>query len=98
MCGVPLPGHRPGRGTTSGPGRRLLEEVGEQGCGAGGAVGGDRAVVDLAADLGGDRGGDAGRFGGVVVHAASGAVAVQPVAYVEVLLEVVAEREVQERP
>ena len=38
----------------------LLEEAGEQGCGADGAVGGDGAVVDLAADLGGDRGGDVG--------------------------------------
>src|ERR1700722_20358437 len=98
MCGVPLPGHRPGRGTASGPGRRLLEEGGEQGRRAGGAVGVDWAVVDLASDLGGDRRGDVGWFRGLVVHAASGPVAVQPVAYVEVLLEVVTQREVQERP
>jgi len=41
--------------------RGSLEEVGEQDSGAGGTVGGDGAVVDLAADLAGDRGGDVGR-------------------------------------
>jgi hypothetical protein len=33
----------------------LLEEVGEQGRGTGGAVGGDRSVADVAADIAGDR-------------------------------------------
>jgi hypothetical protein len=75
-----------------------LEEVGEQGGGAGGAVGGNGAVVDVAADLGGDGGGDVGRARVLVVHVLPGAVALEPVADVEVLLEVVAERELQERP
>src|ERR1700684_4711234 len=47
---------------------RPLEKAGEQGCGAGGAVGGDGEVVDLAGDLGGDRGGDVGGAGRLVVH------------------------------
>src|ERR1700722_18949743 len=73
---------------------RPLEKAGEQGCGAGGAVGGDGEVVDLAGDLGGDVGG-AGRL---VVHVPPGPVAVEPVADMEVLLEVAGEREVQEGP
>ena len=58
----------------------------------------DRPVVDLAPDLLGDRGGDLVRAVGLEVHAAPGAVALEPVADVEVLLEVVPEREVEERP
>ena len=38
----------------------LLEKAGEQGCGAGGAVGDDGTVIDGAADLAGDRGRDVG--------------------------------------
>src|SRR5262245_2945205 len=38
--------------------RRVLQQLGEQGGGAGGAVGLDRAVVDRAAELSGDRVGD----------------------------------------
>src|SRR3984957_11749016 len=66
---------------------RPLEKAGEQGCGAGGAVGGDGEVVDLAGDLGGDRGGDVGGAGRLVVHVPAGPVAVEPVADMEVLLE-----------
>ena len=76
----------------------LLEEAGEQRRCPGGAVGGDRTVVDPAANFSGDRCGDVGWLGGLVVHAPACLVAVEPVADVEVLLEVVAEREVQERP
>ena len=59
----------------------------------------DRAVVDGAVDLLGDRLGDRppGRRRRVV-HAAAGAVPLQPMADVAVLLEVVPQREVQERP
>jgi hypothetical protein len=58
----------------------------------------DRAVIDLAPDLLGDRVGDRlGRLD-LEVHHASSAVAPKPVAHVEVLLEVVKEREVEERP
>ena len=52
------------------------------------------AVVDRAADLRGHRGGEHFRRGVGVVQAAPGAVAVQPVAHVEVLLEVVPQRDV----
>src|SRR5207249_3350587 len=45
----------------------------------------------------GDAGGDEVGVGGGVVHVLAGAVAVEPVPDVEVLLEVVPEREVQER-
>ena len=76
----------------------LFEQRGDQRRRARGAVGLDRPVVDLAADLSAIA---AAIVSGVVafeVHAAAGAVALEPVADVEVLLEVVAEREVEERP
>src|ERR1700729_11992 len=76
----------------------LLEEAGEQGCGAGGAPCGDRAVTDRAADLGGDRARAGGGGGGLVVAARPRRVAVEPVADVVVLLEVAGEREIQEGP
>src|SRR3954447_14934078 len=60
-------------------------------------VGLDGVVVDVAADLGGDRGGDLLGPVEFEVHAPSGAVALEAVADVEVLLEVVAKREVEER-
>jgi hypothetical protein len=60
--------------------------------GPGGAVGLHRPVVDGAADSGGDGVGVAGG----VVHPPAGPVAIQAVGDVEVLLEVVAQREVQE--
>ena len=66
--------------------------------GAGGAVGLDRPVVDGAADLGGDGGGDGVGVAGGVVHPPARPVAVQAVGDVEVLLEVVGKREVEERP
>ena len=66
--------------------------------GPGGAVAGDRQVVDLPAELTDDRGGQPVRVGGVgVVEAVAGAVPLQPVPDVEVLLEVVAQRDVDER-
>src|SRR5688500_5169554 len=73
-----------------------LEELGDQLRRARGAIGLNRSVVDLAPDLVGDRGGDLGRAVGLEVHAAAGPVAREPVTHVEVLLEVVAEREVEE--
>src|SRR3954452_10896553 len=58
----------------------------------------DVAVVDIAADLAGDRVRDQLRRRAVEVHPPPGAVALEPVADVEVLLKVVAQREVEERP
>ena len=58
----------------------------------------DRPVADVAADLLGDRRRDHVGRRGVEVHAPPGAVAVEAMADVEVLLEVVAQREVEERP
>ncbi len=58
----------------------------------------DRQIVDRPADLRGDRGGDVRWLRGLEVHAPAGPVALQPVPDVEVLLEVVPQREVQERP
>ena len=74
------------------------DEFGQQGGGPGGAVGLDRAVADRAADLGRD--GLRQRLGPglVVVQAAARAVPVQPVPDVEVLLEVMTQRHVDERP
>ena len=56
------------------------------------------AVVDVASDLLRDRFCDLLGWGVVVVHAAPGAVAFQAMADVKVLLEVVAQREVDEGP
>jgi hypothetical protein len=64
-----------------------LEKVGGHGCGAGGAVSSNRAVVDLLADLASDRRCDVGRLCGLVVHAAARPVAFKAVARVVVLLE-----------
>src|SRR3954462_11550846 len=62
-----------------------------------GAVTLDGAVGDVAAaELLGKRAGDLGRAVRLEGHAAAGAVAVEAVADVEVLLEVVAQREVEE--
>ena len=55
-------------------------------------------AADRAAELGGEGGGDGIGVGGGVVHPPARPVAVQAVGNVEVLLEVVAQREVQERP
>ena len=91
-------GRHPGRPARRGPARGS-DQLGQQGGGPGRAARLDRPVVDLAADLGGD-GLAPARPGSVcaVVQAAAGAVPVQPVPHVEVLLEVVAQRHVQERP
>ncbi len=75
----------------------LLDEFGNEPGGTGRAVGLDVAVADGLAGQFGDAGGDEVGVGGGVVHALASAVAVEPVADVEVLLEVVPEREVQER-
>src|SRR5215471_861144 len=76
----------------------LLDEFGDELGGAGRAVGLNVAVADGLAGQFGDVGGDEVRVGGGVVHVSAGAVAVESVADVEVLLEVVPERKVQERP
>src|SRR5215211_3317575 len=68
---------------------RSSDELGDEVGGAGGALGFHRPVVDRAADLGGDGCGDGVGVAGGVVHAPAGAVAVQVVGDVEVLLEVV---------
>src|SRR5207248_6565233 len=62
------------------------------------SVAGDRAVIDLPADLLGDRCGNLLGAVAVKVHAAAGAVALEPVADVEVLLEVMLQREIEKRP
>src|SRR5215207_8592344 len=66
--------------------------------GEGGAVGLHRAVGDRAADLGGDGVGDHLGAGGGELHAPAGVVLAQAVGDVEVLLEVVGQGEVEERP
>ena len=58
----------------------------------------DRPVVDRAVDLLGDRRGDHLRAGTRRSPCSARAVALEPVPDVAVLLEVVAQREVQERP
>src|SRR5215212_11786810 len=78
--------------------RPSSEQFRDQRRGARGPVGLDWPVIDLAPDLLGNRGGDLGGAIGLEVHAAAGAIAREPVAHVEVLLEVVAQREVEERP
>jgi len=60
-------------------------------------VGLNRAVVDVFADLLGNRLGDYRRRSVVEVHASSRAVALEAVEDMDVLLEVVLEREVDER-
>jgi hypothetical protein len=80
-------GRRAGRG-----GDRRSEELGDR-CGrAGCAVGLDGAVVDLSPDLLGDRGGDLRRAVELEVDAPTGSIALEAVAYVKVLLEVMAQR------
>src|SRR5690348_6165089 len=75
----------------------LLDEFGYELCGACSAVGLDVAVADgLAGQLGNMRR-DEIRVSRGVFHALPSAIAVKPVAHVEVLLEVVPEREVHER-
>src|SRR5690349_10849161 len=84
----------------SGPvvhGDYLLDEFGDEPGGAGRAVGLDVAVADGLAGQLSDAGGDQVGVGRQVVHARAGAVTVEPVPDVEVLLEVVPEREIQER-
>ena len=71
---------------------RLLEELQEASGGTGGAVDLDISVFDLTADLFGDRRRDPLWRRVVKVHAATGSVAFEPMADVEVLLEVVAQR------
>src|SRR5262244_1971414 len=71
----------------------LLDEFGDEPGGAGRAAGLNVAVADGLAGQLGDVGGDEVGVGGGVVHVLAGSVA-----DVEVLLEVVPEREVEERP
>src|SRR5512132_1354756 len=75
-----------------------LEELRQAPGGASGAVGLHVAIVDVAADLLRNRCRDQLRRGVVEIHAATGPVPLEPVADVEVLLEVMAEREVDEWP
>ena len=75
-----------------------LDQLGDQRRRPRGAVPLHRSRGDGPVDLLRDGLGDRVRVGGVVVHVPAGAVAVEAVADVAVLLEVVAQREVQERP
>src|SRR5690242_6042863 len=94
--GVGLPD--PGRGERRRAGGEVgSDELGDQRRSPPGAVGGYRPVVDWARELGGKRVADRLRGGGGVVHAGAGAVPVEPVRHVELLLEVVAQWEVEER-
>ena len=81
-------------------GRRLpeLEQFGDERCGTCGAVTFDWPVVDLAPDLLGDHLGDGVGCCLVEVQHPAGAVLVEPVTDMEVLLEVVTQRNVKERP
>src|SRR5689334_3720159 len=76
----------------------VLEQLGDERGRALGAAGLDRPVIHLAPDLLGDRGGDLRGPGLLELHSPAAAVAPEPVMHVELLLEVVAEREVEERP
>src|SRR5215207_11324687 len=78
--------------------RIASEQLGDPRRGEGSAVGLDRDVLDVAPDLLFDGCRDHLWRRGVEVHAAPCPVAVQAVADVEVLLEVMAQREVEERP
>src|SRR5579872_4356281 len=77
-------------------GRSALEHLGDQPCGPLGPVGLYRPVARFAGELACDRFGDRlrGRVG--VFHAATGAVALETVPHVEVLLEVVPQRNIDE--
>src|SRR5262245_11261027 len=75
-----------------------LDELRDHRRRAGGAVRGDRERRDGPVDLLGDGGRDHVRRRHGVVHAAARAVALEAVADVAVLLEMVPQREVQERP
>jgi hypothetical protein len=75
-----------------------LQQLGDAPRGPDGAVSLDLLIADLASDLLRDRLRDQLRWRIVEVHAAAGSVAFQAMAYVEVLLEVVAQREVEEGP
>ena len=73
-------------------------EFGDRRCGSCGSVGADGEVVDRTADLVGDQLRQRVGIGGVVVvEAAAGAVSAEAVIDVEVLLEVVAQGDVEER-
>src|SRR3954451_23387050 len=74
-----------------------LNQLGDGGGGAGRAVTLDRRLRPRLGELARQRGGDALGRGGPVVHRAAGAVALEPVADVDVLLEVAREREREER-
>ena len=66
-----------------------LQQFSDEGRCTFGAVMRYGGVVDVASDLGGDRLCDLVRSVEAEVHYAAGAVALEPVAYVEVLLEVI---------
>ena len=80
------------------PGGLSSEKLSDQGSGPPGSVDFDWRVVGLAVELLGDRGGDLAGPVVLVAHAPSGPVLLEAVADVEVLLEVVEEREVEEGP
>src|SRR2546425_13242973 len=75
-----------------------LDRLGDRGGGACCPARVDGLIVDLAAELLADRSRDLVRTVVLEVHAAARAIALEPVAHVEVLLEVVPQREVEERP
>src|SRR4051794_12111211 len=83
---------------SSSPRPARLEQLRDRNRGPRGAVRIPRQVVPLSADLLGDRPRDLRRPVGVEVHDTTGAVTLEPVAHVEVLLEVVPEWEGEERP
>jgi DNA-binding CsgD family transcriptional regulator len=76
----------------------VLQKVCEQSRCSGGAIVGDRTVVDFASDFGRDRIGNIGEPWRRIVHAPARPVAVEPVPHVKVLLEVMTQREIHERP
>src|SRR5260370_21852127 len=83
-------------------GRRVwwsfLQQFGDVGGGSSGAVWFNGPVGDLAMQLFGEGGADDFRRRVLEVHAAPRAVAIEPVADMEVLFEVVTEREIEEWP
>ena len=90
---------RPSTGSGHIPARQhQLEELGDEGRGSRGTVGLDRSIVNRPPDFFGDHVGDQLGGGCIEVEHPSGAVLVEPVTDVEVLLEVVPQRYIDKRP
>src|SRR5207253_4568338 len=77
---------------------RRLEEFGDSLRGPGGTAGLDRAVIGLALELLDDGGGNYLGRRASEVHRPARPIAIESMAHMEVLLEVMPQREIDERP